>query len=68
MTKLLPLILLLCSGCCSVDVFPAAALRDAVQAEHMAYVQADPMLTPDQKARRQRTWDAFTAWIVEASK
>lgn len=29
----------------------------------MDYVQNDPTLDADQKARRQRTWDAFRVWI-----
>lgn len=55
-------LLALCS-CSSIDAAPAKALRDAVQPEHMAYVNADPGLDSEQKARRARTWAAFDAWI-----
>ena len=32
--------------------------------EYLEYVQADPLLSDEQKARRARTWDSFDAWIA----
>ena len=59
----LALALFVLTGCSSIDAAPAKALRDAVRPEHMAYVEADPTLDAEQRARRLRTWQAFDAWI-----
>lgn len=54
---------MLLASCCNIEISPAKALAEAVEHEHMDYVQNDPTLDADQKARRQRTWDAFRVWI-----
>lgn len=56
------LVAALCS-CSGIDAAPAKAMRDAIRPEHMAYVEADPGLDAEQRARRARTWAAFDAWI-----
>lgn len=57
--RLLPLFLLLLAGCCATPdpTFVAAsrATIDAVAPEYLGYVQADPALDAEQKARRVAT-------------
>ncbi len=55
-------------GCVGPDTRHAQALVDAVKDEHLAYVQADPAMTPEKIERRKRTWQAFEFWIQAAQR
>jgi hypothetical protein len=58
-----------CGGCSATGPYVEAdrATFNAVAPEYEAYVSADPGLTPDQKARRSRTVQAWRLRIDAAS-
>ena len=68
MRKLLILLVLTC-GCSLQDAYVNAdrLTYQAVAPEYRAYVKADEKLDDEQKARRERTVDAWAVRVTEGS-
>lgn len=57
------------SGCAQPSATFTRAVEltaDAVEPEHMAYVEADTRLTEEEKGIRRRTWQLLRQAILEA--